>query len=389
MIIRLFLAVMLMAMAQGVIAGEVTVGAARTDLYAPLLEGKRVGLLSNHTGVVGSRHTLDVMREAGINVTTLFSPEHGFRGTADAGEHVNASRDAETRLPIISLYGNRKRPDDATMQQLDAVVVDLQDVGLRFYTYYITMLSVMDAAADAGVPVIIFDRPNPNGMTVDGPLLDMSLASGVGQLPIPVIHGMTLGELASMAVGEKWIKSHSKPDLTVIPCSGYTHSTRYTLPVPPSPNLPDMTAVYLYPSTCLFEGTVMSLGRGTEMPFAVYGHPSMSGCTFSFIPRSRPGAKNPPLLGKKCFGHDLRSIPADSVIARGLDLTYIIDAYRNPGMRKSGTKFFTSFFDKLIGNTNIRRMITDGASADEIRVTWADDVRQFRIRRKPYLIYPE
>lgn len=368
---------------------EVTVGAARTDVYVPMLRGKRIGLLSNHSGIVGTRHTLDIMLEEGLDVTTLFSPEHGFRGTADAGEHVSGSVDKATGLPVISLYGKQKRPSAETMNGLDAVVVDLQDVGLRFYTYYITMLNVMEAAADAEVPVYIFDRPNPNGMTVDGPVLDMKLASGVGRLPVPVVHGMTLGELARMIIGEKWLKSTHTPELTVIECLGYDHQTRYELPVAPSPNLPDMTAVYLYPSTCLFEGTVMSLGRGTPWPFSVYGHPSMTGCSFSFTPESRPGAKNPPLKGHRCFGRDLRNLDREEIIARGIDLGYVIDAYRNQGMKSLRGNFFTDFFDKLIGNTRVRRMIEQGATAEEIRSTWAGDVARFRQQRKPYLLYKE
>lgn len=385
---KLLLLLLLLSMTAGACA-EVTVGAARTDVYVPMLKGKRIGLLSNHSGLVGQRHTLDIMLEHGIDVTTLFSPEHGFRGTADAGEHVNGSVDNATGLPVISLYGKQKRPSAETMSGLDAVVVDLQDVGLRFYTYYITMLNVMEAAADAGVPVFIFDRPNPNGMTVDGPILDMRLESGVGQLPIPVVHGMTLGELARMIIGEKWLKSSRNPELTVIRCLGYDHQTRYELPVAPSPNLPDMTAVYLYPSICLFEGTIMSLGRGTPWPFTVYGHPSMTGCGFSFTPESRQGAKNPPLKGQRCYGRDLRNLDHETIIARGINPDYVIDAYRNPGMETLRGKFFTDFFDRLIGNTRVRRMIEQGASAEEICATWADDIVRFRQQRKPYLLYNE
>lgn len=369
-------------------AAEPIVGAARPEIYLPLLEGKRVGLLSNQTGQVDGRHTLDILLDNNINVTTLFSPEHGFRGKADAGEHVGGGRDSKTGLPIVSLYGKNRKPTAAQLENVDVLVCDLQDVGLRFYTYYITMMDLMESAAASGKDFIVFDRPNPNGMTVDGPLLDMSLASGVGRIPIPVVHGMTMGELARMIVGEQWIKGASKLKLDVVPCSGYTHETRYHLPVAPSPNLPDMTAVYLYPSTCLFEGTVMSLGRGTDMPFAVYGHPLMSGCSFSFIPRSRPGAKNPPQLGKKCYGRDLRPLDHEVVIANGFDLSYVIDAYNNRGMKRTG-KFFTPFFDKLAGTTRIRHMIEQGKTAEEISQTWVDDVKRFKEQRKPYLLYSE
>lgn len=386
---RLLIFALLTTITATAIHAEVTVGAARTDIYVPLLQKKRIGLLSNHTGIVGNRHTLDVMLENGLNVTTLFSPEHGFRGKADAGEHVAGSVDKQTGLPIISLYGKRSRPTAEVMNELDVVVVDLQDVGLRFYTYYITMLNVIEAAADSDVEIVIFDRPNPNGMIIDGPILDMSLKSGVGRLPIPTVHGMTLGELALMSVGEKWLKCTKEPKITVVECLDYTHQTRYELPVAPSPNLPNMTAVYLYPSTCLFEGTVMSLGRGTDWPFAVYGHPQMKGCSFSFTPQSRPGAKNPPLLGKKCYGRDLRNIDHEEVIAGGIDLSYVIDAYRNAGMKTLKPKFFTSFFNLLIGDRHTRRMIEQGASAEEIKARWTDDIKRFRAQRKPYLIYPE
>lgn len=369
------------------LAAEVTVGAARVDEYLPLLKGKRVALLSNHTGMVGNEHTLDLMLRNGVDVTTIFSPEHGFRGNASAGEHVKDSRDAKTGIPIASLYNGRSRmPAPEVMKNFDVIVCDIQDVGLRFYTYYITMLDLMNAAARYGKEFMVLDRPNPNGMTVDGPVLDMKFASGVGRLPIPVLHGMTLGELAMMIVSEGWLNDGADLPLTVIECLGYTHATRYQLPIAPSPNLPDMKAVYLYPSTCFFEGTPMSLGRGTDMPFTVYGHPAYPVTGFSFVPHSRPGAKNPPQEGKRCNGVDLRDIPDDTIIARGVDLSYVIDAYKKTGL---GPKFFTSFFNLLAGTDRIRRMIESGATADEIKATWADDVAAFRARRTPYLLYPE
>ncbi|MDE6715652.1 MAG: DUF1343 domain-containing protein, partial [Muribaculaceae bacterium] len=282
---------------------KVVTGAEQTDLYVPMLKGKRVALLSNHTGMVGDKHTLDVMLDNGINVTTIFSPEHGFRGNADAGEHVKSSVDEKTGIPIASLYdGKERKPSKSTMDQFDVLVVDIQDVGLRFYTYYVTMINLMNAAADANKEVVILDRPNPNGMYVDGPILDMKYKSGVGGLPIPVVHGLTLGEMARMAVGEGWLDSKKKLKLEVVPCKGYTHSTRYVLPIAPSPNLPNMHAIYLYPSTCYFEATPVSLGRGTDKPFQVYGHPNMKGYDFSFTPRSVSGAKNPPQLNRVCYG---------------------------------------------------------------------------------------
>jgi hypothetical protein bfra3_12638 len=369
-------------------AEEVIVGAAQTDEYLPLLKGKRVALFSNHTGMVGDRHTIDVMRDAGINVVTIFSPEHGFRGNADAGEHVSSSVDSKTGVPIVSLYGSKaqRTPSKEVMDGIDVIVTDIQDVGLRFYTYYCTMVDLMNAAAQHGKEFVVFDRPNPNGMYVDGPILDMKYESGVGRLPITVVHGMTLGEIARMANGEGWLKDGEKVPLTVIPVKNYTHQTRYALPVAPSPNLKDMKAIYLYPSICYFEATPVSLGRGTSWPFEIYGHPGMKNRAFSFTPRSVDGAKNPPQLDKKCYGVDLRGLDDEKIIAEGINLEYLIDAYRDLGM---GDKFFRSFFELLIGRGDIRKMIEDGYSAEEIKATWAPDVARFKEQRRPYLIYPE
>ena len=368
----------------------VVVGAERTSEYLKLLKGKRIALLSNQTGVVGAKHdkhTLDLMLEKGLNVTTIFSPEHGFRGKADAGEHVSSSVDEKTGIPIASLYeGKSRKPSKETMDRFDVIVTDIQDVGLRFYTYYITMVNMMDAAAAYDKEFVVFDRPNPNGMTVDGPILDMNLKSGVGWLPITTVHGMTMGEIALMTNGEGWLNGGKKVKLTVIPCKNYTHKTRYQLPVAPSPNLPNMLSIYLYPSTCYFEGTPVSLGRGTDWPFQVYGHPDMKGYNFSFTPKSRPGAKTPPQMDKLCHGVDLHNLKAEEVIAQGMNLEYVIDAYRNLNI---GDKFFTSFFDKLAGRTYIREMIQAGKSASEIRAMWQDDVKRFKQQRRPYLLYPE
>lgn len=368
-------------------AAPLKVGAERADVYLPMLQGKRVGLLSNHTGVLpDGRHTVDDMLARGVDVRVLFSPEHGFRGTADAGEHVSSGTDKPTGLPIASLYDGRRRgPSKETMDSIDVVVCDIQDVGTRFYTYYITMWELMCAAAREGKEFVVLDRPNPNGMYVDGPVLDMKYASGVGRLPLPVVHGMTLGELARMIAGEGWLDSDKKLALSVVPCEGYTHATRYRLPVAPSPNLRTMQAVYLYPSVCLFEGTRASLGRGTDTPFEIYGHPAYRGGTFTFTPRSVPGAKNPPLLGRKCRGRSLSGVPEDTIIARGLDLSHVIDAWRRTGL---GEGFFTPFFEKLAGTADVRRKILQGRSADEIKAGWAADVEAFKARRRPYLLYP-
>ncbi|MDD6140254.1 MAG: DUF1343 domain-containing protein [Bacteroidales bacterium] len=374
--------------AVGIEAGSaIKVGAECTDEYVPLLAGKRVALLSNHTGLVGNEHTLDVMLRHGIKVTTIFSPEHGFRGNADAGEHVKSGVDSKTGIPIASLYDGKSRmPKKEVMDNFDIIVVDIQDVGLRFYTYYCTMVDLMNAAARYGKDFMVLDRPNPNGMYVDGPILDMKYESGVGRLPIPVVHGLTMGEIANMTNGEGWLKDDRRVNLTVIRCKGYTHQSRYTLPVAPSPNLPNMLSIYLYPSTCYFEATPVSLGRGTDKPFQVYGHPNMKGYTYSFTPRSRPGAKNPPQLNRTCHGVDLSSLDPEQVIARGINLEYVIDAYRNLNI---DDYFFRPFFEKLIGNGNIRKMIEAGKSADEIKATWADDVEKFKQQRRPYLLYQE
>ncbi len=368
----------------------VVVGAARTDRYVPLLRGKRIALLSNQTGMVGDRHVLDIMLANGLNVTTIFSPEHGFRGTADAGEHVSSTVDEKTGIPIASLYdGKSPMPSAETMAGFDVIVTDIQDVGLRFYTYYVTMVNLMDAAAAYGKEFVVFDRPNPNIMTVDGPILDMTLKSGVGRLPIPTVYGMTMGELAQMVNGEGWLKQGKQVPLTVIPCAGYTRHTRYVLPIAPSPNLPNMLSIYLYPSTCYFEGTTVSLGRGTDWPFQVYGHPDMTGRTFEFTPRSRAGAKNPPQLDQLCHGVDLHTMDPEAAIAQGINLEYVIDAYRD--LTAQGKQFYlkSNFFDKLMGRSDIRDMIAQGMTAAQIKATWADDVARFRQQRAPYLIYPE
>ena len=370
--------------------GEVVLGAARTGEYVPLLNGKRVALLSNQTGMVGDKHTLDLMLENGVNVVTIFSPEHGFRGNADAGEHVSSSVDEKTGIPIASLYdGKSPMPSKEVMDGIDIIVTDIQDVGLRFYTYYVTMINLMDAAVTYDKQFMVLDRPNPNGMYVDGPILDMTLKSGVGRLPIPTVHGMTLGELAQMANGEGWLKDGKKCDLTVIPCENYTHQTRYELPIAPSPNLPNMLAIYLYPSTCYFEGTTVSLGRGTDWPFQVYGHPDMTGYSFEFTPKSRFGAKTPPQMDKLCHGVDLHNLNAEDVIAKGINLEYVIDAYRN--LTKNGKQFYlkSNFFDLLMGTTRVRQLIAEGKSADEIKATWQADVELFKAQRKPYLLYEE
>jgi len=364
---------------------SVVVGAERTDTYLSLLIGKRVALFSNHTGMVRDQHILDVLIENKINVTAVFSPEHGFRGDAGAGDHVGSSIDQKTGVPVLSLYdGDAGKPAKESMSKFDVLVFDIQDVGLRFYTYYISMVKLMDACSENSKLMLILDRPNPNGHYVDGPILDMKFKSGVGWLPIPVVHGMTLGELAMMVNGEKWLPEGRVCQLKVIPCLNYTHQTLYRLPIPPSPNLPNMTAIYLYPSICYFEATPVSLGRGTNLPFQIYGHPNMIGYNYSFTPRSMPSAINPPQKDRLCYGVNLTALTDEEILKKGIDLTYLIEVYRNMNM---DDHFFRSFFEKLIGVDYVRKMILEGKSADEIKAMWVGDVEKFKIQRKLYLIY--
>ena len=368
-----------------------TVGAARVSEYTDALKGRKVALFSNQTGMVGDEHVLDLLLREGVDVVTIFSPEHGFRGEADAGESVDSGTDEKTGVKITSLYGSGfDYEDSANFEGIDVIVSDIQDVGLRFYTYYVTMVKLMESAARFDKSFIVLDRPNPNGMYVDGPILDMKYRSGVGRLPIPVVHGLTLGEMALMANGEGWLDDGLKvKDLKVVKCGGYTHQTRYTLPVSPSPNLKSMHAIYLYPSLCYFEATPVSLGRGTDSPFEIYGHPDFKAegeDLYSFTPVSMPGAKEPPQMGNLCYGRDLRGIPDEEIISKGLDLSYLIDAYNHIENHEG---FFRDFFELLIGRGDIRTMIEEGRSAEEIKATWAQDVADFKVLRRKYLLYEE
>lgn len=385
--IKFILVLLLVSIALNAQTAKVIVGAEQTKEYFPILKNKRIAIMSNHTGMVGKEHLLDLLLKNKFNVVAIFSPEHGFRGDADAGEHVSSSVDEKTGVPIRSLYdGKGGKPSAESMESFDILIIDIQDVGLRFYTYYATMTRLMDACAEYNRKMLILDRPNPNGHYVDGPILDMKHKSGVGWLPIPVVHGMTLGELAMMVNGERWLPESRVCDVTVIKCKNYTHKTLYDVPLPPSPNLPNMKSIYLYPSTCLFEATPVSLGRGTQFPFQVYGHPNMKGYAFTFTPRSIPGAKNPPQLDRLCYGVDLRNVSDKEIFEKGFDLTYIIDAYNNLNL---DDHFFRPFFEKLVGVDYIRQMIKDGKSADEIRLMWKGDVEKFKKQRAPYLLYEE
>ena len=379
----------------GTTESRVILGDEQFETYLPLLEGQRVAIFSNQTGLVGNTktHILDTLIAKGVNVSAIFSPEHGFRDLADDGSHVADGVEPVTGVPILSLYGGAggNHPTQEAMDMFDVLIVDIQDVGLRFYTYYITMCHLMDACGEAGKHVVLLDRPNPNGMYVDGPILDMSLKSGVGHLPIPTMHGLTLGELARMAQGEKWLSEAGNTcRLTVIPCKNYTHQTLYELPVRPSPNLPNMQAIYLYPSLCCFEGTVVSLGRGTDKPFQQYGHPAFGvKYSYTFTPQSVKGSSNPPLLGQECYGVDLSGMDQAQIRAKMMDLSYVIDAYaimKEQGMEQG---FFRRFFDLLMGQRYIREMIQEGATEPEIRAMWKEDVATFKKQRKPYLLYAE
>ncbi|NCA80005.1 MAG: DUF1343 domain-containing protein [Sphingobacteriia bacterium] len=366
----------------------VVVGAEQISAYLPLLKNKTVGIVANQTSMVKDIHLVDFLVSIGTNIHCIFAVEHGFRGKADAGAHITSYTDKTTGIPVRSLYdGGIGKPSDEIMSYIDIIIFDMQDVGLRYYTYLTTLTKMMEACADNNKLLLILDRPNPNGHYVDGPILDMKYKSGVGYLPIPIVHGMTFGEMALMINGEKWLPEGKQCNLCIITCSHYTHKTLYKLPIAPSPNLPNMRAVYLYPSLCYFEATPVSVGRGTNAPFQVYGHPNMLGYDFSFIPTSKTGAQNPLQMGLKCYGRDLRTVPDnEEIFERGVDLRYLIDAYKNLHI---GNHFFSPFFEKLIGVDYVRTMIKEGKSAEEIRAVWQDDVQKFKQQRTPYLLYKE
>lgn len=367
-------------------------GAQQIDAYLPLLTGKRIAIVANHTSMIGNTHLVDTLMSLGIDLIRVFSPEHGFRGIDDAGDEINDTIDTKTGLPVVSLYGKKKMPVYADFKTdslwIDVVVFDIQDVGVRFYTYISTLTYMMEACARWCVPMIILDRPNPNGHYVDGPVLKPGFESFVGLHPIPVVHGMTIGEYAQMVNGENWLPDSLRCELTVIPVKGYDHNLFYQLPVKPSPNLNNMTAIYLYPSICFFEGTTVSLGRGTLSPFLVIGHPYFCDGTFSFTPESIPGmSKKPPYEKMECFGYNLAG-EALNVIQPpfGIQLKWLFEFYENlsdiPG-------FFNSYFDKLAGTDQLRVMILDGCTEEEIKISWENDLETFRKIRKQYLLYPD
>jgi uncharacterized protein YbbC (DUF1343 family) len=356
-------------------------GADNYEKYLPLLKDKKIGIVTNQTGILSNKtHLVDFLLEKKIAIQTIFAPEHGFRGTADAGEHVVDGKDPKTGLPIISLYGDNKKPKKEQLAGIDILVFDLQDVGARFYTYISSLHYVMEACAENGIPLIILDRPNPNGRIVDGPLLEKEFTSFVGMHPVPLLHGMTIGEYAQMINGEKWLKNEVNCKLTIIPCIDYNRKMDYSLPAKPSPNLPNDQAINLYASLCLFEGTNVSVGRGTEMQFQIYGSPFLTNTNFSFTPKPNFGAKDPLYNGKECFGEDLTKYPK----LNRLELKWLLKAYKNTTDK---TKFFNAFFTKLAGTKKLQQQIESGISEEKIRESWKKDLEIFKKMRMKYLIY--
>lgn len=363
----------------------IVVGAEQTENYLSLLQNKKVGIVANHTAFIDKTHLVDSLLSLKINVVKVFSPEHGFRGNADAGEKVNSEIDEKTQLPIVSLYGKNKKPNKEQMQGLDVMIFDIQDVGARFYTYISTMHYVMEACAENNIPLIILDRPNPNGHFVDGPILEEKYKSFIGMHPVPIVHGMTVGEYAQMINGEKWLENKVQCDLTVIKMKHYDHLSVYELPIKPSPNLPNMSSVYLYPSLCLFEGTPMSVGRGTEKPFQVLGHPKINSEKYSFTPKSMEGAKQPKLEGQFCKGYDLSEY--GETCMRGLkklNLFWLLDIYKNFPEKES---FFGSSFNLLAGTDQLQEQIKADKTEKEIYNSWQEGLKKFKITRKKYLLY--
>ncbi len=368
-------------------APAVVVGAARIDTLLPLLAGKKVALVVNHSSTVGSTHLADTLLARGVQVKRIFAPEHGFRGDASAGEKIKDGLDAKTGLPVLSLYGKKRKPDADDLAGIDVVVFDIQDVGARFYTYISTLLYVLEACAEQGKKAVVLDRPNPNGHFVDGPVLTKGYESFIGIAPIPIAHGCTVGELARFFAGERHIQQAEKLDLAVVRCLNYTHQTYYELPVRPSPNLPNMRAILMYPWMCLFEGTKVSQGRGTETPFQIIGYPGFPEGDFRFTPRTTAAAKNPPHEGKNCRGYNFSQNSIDQLFKQGeIDLRWLLYCYyQSP---KKDDFFNVSFFDKLAGGTKLREQIIAGRSAAEIKASWQPELDAFKVVRSRYLLYP-
>jgi uncharacterized protein YbbC (DUF1343 family) len=360
----------------------VETGASQVPLVISKLQGKRIAMMVNQTSIIGKTHLVDSLKSLGIDIKKIFAVEHGFRGTADAGEVVKNSTDTKTSIPIVSLYGNNKKPTPESLADVDLVLFDIQDVGTRFYTYISSLHYLMEACAENNKPLIILDRPNPNGSYVDGPMLQKEFKSFVGMHPIPVVHGMTIGEYAQMINGEAWLEGGKKCSLEIIKLKNWNHSDFYSLPVRPSPNLPNDQAIALYPSTCFFEGTALSVGRGTYHPFEWVGHPDLKSYVFQFTPTSIEGmSKQPPLENKLCYGLDLSKVQTK----KRIDLSYLIEFYKAFPDKE---KFFLKYFNTLAGNARLKEQIIAGLSEDEIRASWQSDLKEFVSLRAKYLLYP-
>ncbi len=382
---------------------EIKGGAASLNQYLPLLKDKKVALFANHTSMIGKVHLADTLQKLGVNITVIFGPEHGFRGKADAGEKVSTYTDAATGVPVISLYGNKLKPGKEDIKDVDVMIFDIQDVGVRFYTYISSLQYYMEAAIENNKHLIVLDRPNPNGHYVDGPVLDTTFRSFVGMQPIPVVYGMTIGEYAQMIFGEHWYDKKAynwnkgEFELTVIPCTNYDHTKYYELPVAPSPNLPNMQSIYLYPSTCFFEGTVLSEGRGTPFPFQQFGDPSLPKTLHTFTPQSMAGAKSPKHLNQTCYGWSIEGSAEEirTMLAGQLQINYLTDAYKlfpdktNFFLPSKSGKSTDFFFNKLAGNEKLMQQIKEGRSAVAIRESWKKDIETFKAIRKLYLLYKD
>lgn len=383
-------------------------GAERLNQYLPLLQNKRVAVFANHTSMVGKTHLVDTLKKSGVNVALIFGPEHGFRGDADAGEKIGNYTDAQTGIPVVSLYGSKRKPGKEDLQNIDVMIFDIQDVGLRYYTYISSLEYYLEAAIEHGKHLIVLDRPNPNGHYVDGPVLEKPLRSFIGMQSVPIVYGMTIGEYAQMLLGEGWYdasvkaKTHADFELSVIPCNNYDHTSLYALPVKPSPNLPDMGSIYLYSSTCFFEGTVLSEGRGTPKPFQIFGHPSLpnniaSRFAYSFTPRSMDGAKNPKLKDQLCYGWNLSGTDEEvrNLVDNKVQLKWLLEAYQlfprkdSFFLRPKSGKMEDYFFNKLAGNATLMQQIISGVPEAEIRKSWAPGLEKFKAIRKQYLLYKD
>ena len=364
-----------------VVESTLLTGAQRHDFYLPMLYGKRVGVVTNQTGIISNQlHLIDFLMNQSVAIKKIYAPEHGFRGTADAGEHIVDGKDAQTGLPVISLYGNNKKPKPEQLADIDIIIFDLQDVGARFYTYISTLHYIMEACAENKIPLLILDRPNPNGAIVDGPTLEKEYTSFVGMHQIPLLHGMTIGEYAQMINGEKWLKDGVQCNLKVIPCANYNRNMAYSLPIKPSPNLPNDQSINLYATLCLFEGTNVSVGRGTEKQFQIYGSPYLPKGGFKFTPQPNFGAKDPLYKGQICYGEDLSKISK----VEALELKWLIKAYESTTDK---SKFFNPFFTKLLGTKAVQQQIEAGFSESKIKKTWKPGIEAFLKMRKQYLIY--